>query len=94
MTTLSGDERTASEILVRIGAGRIPRPRCFAFCDENVFIHACDGPLRRSRSWAAPTRLPRLEASIVDGVKRRAANPRSTRNSLFIKLEIWICFVK
>ena len=48
----------------------------------------------RGRSDSTPASFPSLEASVIDCVKRRTANPRSPTNSRLVELQTGIGLVE
>ena len=94
MLVLVSAGSSTPQILIRIKFRHVPSLRRLPFRDQNIFICTGDRPLSRRRPHATPARFPRLEASIVDRVERRPWYSGSTRNSLFIKLQVRVRLVE
>ena len=83
-----------TQICIRIEFRRVPSLRRLPFRNEDVFICTGDRPLSRRRPHATPARFPRFQTSVIDRVERRPWYSGSTRNSLFIKLQVRVRLVE
>ena len=90
LTGLVGAGSSTPQIVIRIEFRHVPSLRRLPFRDQNIFICTGDRPLSRRRPHATPARFPRFQTSVIDRVERRPWYSGSTRNSLLIKLQVWV----